>query len=175
MERLDSSSLQKAWRSGCSSALAQSDYKGAGQAGKKTPRLPSDSRAENPLYADSEIVHGAFGRTQKSKADSWYAVAKHILKSRAWRLFSMSFWSRVPQKRQVFQARTDMGTDGKSYCAAMLPIEGDHTYSGLLFEANPTEPEPGILKYSHYEMDCFEGRDLEEVHFEKMKLVPSLR
>ena len=38
-----------------------------GQAGKKAPRLPSDSRAENPLYADSEIIRGAFVRTQTWK------------------------------------------------------------------------------------------------------------
>jgi len=98
-------------------------------------------------------------------------VAKDILKERM--EVYLSFWSRVQQTRKIFQARTDMGTDGKEHRTAQLPIERDHTYGGLLFEAYPTEPEPGILKYSKYEMDYFEGRDLEETSFDKMKLVPA--
>jgi hypothetical protein len=85
----------------------------------------------------------------------------------------MSFTARVGETGQVFQAVTDMGTDGKENHNATLPIEEDHTYSGHLFDAYvKTNPTPKTLTYSGYEYATFEGRELEETSFDKLHLVP---
>jgi hypothetical protein len=86
----------------------------------------------------------------------------------------MSFTSRVKETGQIFQATTDMGTDGTENHVARLPIERDHTYWGHLFtEASPPSPTPGIFWYNKYETATFEGCELEETSFDKITLIPA--
>lgn len=85
----------------------------------------------------------------------------------------MAFTTRVRETGQVFQATTDMGADAMENRIAALPILPDHTYSGHLFDAYvTTNPQPKILRYSGYKQATFEGRELEEISFDRMTLVP---
>jgi hypothetical protein len=85
----------------------------------------------------------------------------------------MAFTTRVKETGQVFQAAIDMGADAKENRVAALPIQQDHTYSGHLFDAYVTaNAAPRILRYSGYEQGTFEGRELEEISFDRMTLVP---
>ena len=85
----------------------------------------------------------------------------------------MAFTTRVRETGQIFQVTTDMGADAKENRDASLPIEPTHTYSGHLFDTYvTTTPAPRILRYSGYEWATFEGRELEEISFDRMTLVP---
>lgn len=83
----------------------------------------------------------------------------------------MAFTTKVKETGQVFQATTDMGADGNENRIAALPIQPDHTYSGHLFDAHVNANPPRILRYSGYEQATFEGRELEEISFDRMTLV----
>lgn len=85
----------------------------------------------------------------------------------------MAFTTRVRETGQIFQATTDLGADAKENRIATVPLQPDHTYSGHLFDTYITaNPAPKILRYSGYEQATFEGRELEEISFDRITLVP---
>lgn len=80
----------------------------------------------------------------------------------------MSFTSQLKTK-EVFQAVTDLGTDGRQDARAILPIQEDHTYRGILFDTDTSAtPTPRIHRFSRYEQMTFEASELAEYPLDKL-------
>lgn len=86
----------------------------------------------------------------------------------------MSFTARINRTNEVFQPVRDLGLDGKQDSPARLPIEEDHTYSGLLFDTDTScSLTPRIHRFTTYEQMTFEGRELEQCPLDKLTRMPS--
>lgn len=85
----------------------------------------------------------------------------------------MSFTARVNETGQLFQATTDLGIDGQDFRDAHSPIDPKKTYLGHLFDAYVSNPAPKIIRFSRVETGTFEGRELEEISFDRLTLTPA--
>ena len=85
----------------------------------------------------------------------------------------MAINTKVKETNQLFQATTDLGADGTQAHFAVLPLQKDRTYMGHLFvDGIISENNPGIVKCTKVETEYFEGRELEPVSVDKIRITP---
>lgn len=81
----------------------------------------------------------------------------------------MSFTTKVKETGQLFDATTDLGTDGELYRDAHSPLQQDRLYAGHLFDAYPVN-SPWV-EFSEAKWATFRGSQLEEFGV-SLRLVP---
>lgn len=85
------------------------------------------------------------------------------------RSYGVSFTTKVKKTGQLFDATTDLGTNGELYRDAQSPLQQDRLYAGHLFDAYPGN-SPWV-EFSKAEWASFRGDELEEFAA-SLRLIP---